>query len=66
MKRHLELFWAHKKWVRKYLGGKWVRRIELGYEWVKWTAEEIKITGWPLSSEEYECEDYSRVLHLIS
>lgn len=59
-KRFIELWLCNYKWARKLHGGRWVRRKEIGYEWVTWNdPEDVEMSGWPLRQDEYECETWA-------
>lgn len=58
LQRFLYLFFADSQWARKILGGKWVRRTQVGCPWVTWNGILEKHCGWPLTGDEYQSEEW--------
>ncbi len=59
LNRYLYLFWGNHQWARKFIGGRWVRSIEPGMEWVQWNESILEeYLDWPLDSKEYLSENW--------
>lgn len=59
IKRYLYLFWGNRRWARRFIGGRWVRRIEPDAEWVQWNESILKeYLSWPMDHKQYVCEDW--------
>jgi hypothetical protein len=59
MRRWLYLFCGNSRWARRLLGGRWVKRIEPGSEWVQWNDSILKeYLDWPMDHKQYDCEDW--------
>ena len=58
------MYFSHYQFVRKFIGGKWARYREEGYQWISWNLWDLKpehldMIGWPLNEKEFESEDWS-------